>query len=103
MSPEELKAIQRLLKARIPTSFDSHEVKLDWASQTLKDISAECPPTVYLEERVAKERRGIMQDKAQEWRKAADRKKAELERKERLRDGNIEKLERKWLAAATAA
>ena len=29
-----------LLKARIPTSFDSHDAQLPWAKETLKDISS---------------------------------------------------------------
>lgn len=55
LSHEGLKQIQSLIKERIPTSFDSHDDALPWAHQTLKDISAECPPTSYLETRIAKE------------------------------------------------
>lgn len=57
LSPQDLRRIQRLLKDRIPTSFDSHDESLSWAQQTLKDISRECPPTRYLQERLAKEPR----------------------------------------------
>jgi len=57
LRPEDLLQIQQLLKERIPTSFDSHPESLSWAARTLKDISAECPPTLYLEERLARESR----------------------------------------------
>ena len=39
LSDEALHRLQSLIKARIPTSFDSHDAQLPWARQTLKDIS----------------------------------------------------------------
>jgi len=55
LSPEAMRQIQQFLKERIPTSFESHPESLSWAERTLKDISAECPPTPYLEQRLARE------------------------------------------------
>jgi len=56
-SPDQLKMLQKLIKLRIPTSFDNHLHELDWASRTLKDISDECPPTPYLESMIHKQTR----------------------------------------------
>ena len=43
LSEEDLRKMQSLIKARIPTSFDSHAEHLPWARETLKDISRHSP------------------------------------------------------------
>ena len=40
LSDEDLHRLQSLIKARIPTSFDSHDAQLPWAKETLKDINS---------------------------------------------------------------
>jgi len=55
LTQEDLRQLQSLLKARIPTSFDSHDAQLPWAKETLKDISREHHPTEYLAKRLEKE------------------------------------------------
>jgi len=57
LQPEALRKIQKLIKERIPTSFDSHSSQLPWAQGILTDISAECPPTLYLESRIEREKK----------------------------------------------
>lgn len=55
LSDEDLRRLQSLIKARIPTSFDSHDAQLPWAKATLKDITREHHPTDYLAKRIEKE------------------------------------------------
>ncbi|CAL1130428.1 unnamed protein product [Cladocopium goreaui] len=55
LSDEDLHRLQSLIKARIPTSFDSHDAQLPWAKETLKDITREHHPTDYLAKRIEKE------------------------------------------------
>ncbi|CAK0827144.1 unnamed protein product [Prorocentrum cordatum] len=58
LSEETLRHIQGLLKRRIPVSMESHDTALAWASKTIQDITAECPPSQYLERRLHAERNG---------------------------------------------
>lgn len=58
LNEEALRNIQGLLKRRIPVSMESHATALAWAGKTIQDITAECPPSRYLEQRIHTERKG---------------------------------------------
>ena len=51
LSDEDLHRLQSLIKARIPTSFDSHDAQLPWAKETLKDITSSLALNVAAEEK----------------------------------------------------
>eukprot|EP00930_Biecheleria_cincta_P070594 TRINITY_DN58223_c0_g1_i1.p1 TRINITY_DN58223_c0_g1~~TRINITY_DN58223_c0_g1_i1.p1 ORF type:complete len:382 (-),score=52.47 TRINITY_DN58223_c0_g1_i1:319-1380(-) len=57
LSLERMRKIQKLLKTRIPTSFDAHEEQLPWASKSIRQISMEHAPSDYLARRIDKEQK----------------------------------------------
>lgn len=57
LNPDMLRRMQTLVKERVPTGFNEHRMPLDWTRETIKNISAECPPSNYLEARISKEQK----------------------------------------------